>query len=98
MLFHPEEQIFDLSLLPSLAKVDPAFSRFITKYSRAEMVNQKEIGAQWMELVSGHVGVKYNRAGRYELLSSIKKMLMLLNKFFGVTAKNLPELGTLLST
>lgn len=98
MLYDPKLKSFDLSLLPSELKLNDDFKKFYSDYSGIDMINSKQCGQAFMNLVSDVPGVNYVK-GNYELSAqySENNFLVLLNHFFGINAQNLNELGQKLS-
>jgi ankyrin repeat protein len=97
LLYNAQTQSFDVSLLPSTLKINDAFRRFYEDCKSVNVINTKEVGQAFMNLVSGIPGIIY-RSGNYELPGARESnFLMLANYLLGTNAQDLHELGQILS-
>lgn len=88
---------FDLSILP-LQPLEK-FREFYTNYGSYKAINDHGTGQAWMNLVSGHKGIKYYQEdAQYEIRSYLDNLLHMLNILFGTSAQSYAEFGKQIST
>ncbi len=98
VLYNKEKNYLDLSLLPATVHVLPAFKVFIEKYKNIEGTQYYSNAAnEWMSLVSGIPGVKYEEAD-YEISTDIHTTVKIMNHLFGCNAQSIQEYEDILST
>lgn len=91
--------IFDLSKLPKTIKPLENFKEFYSTYGSYKAINDHTTGQTWMNLVSGHNGIKYYQENtKYEIRSYLDNLLKMLNILFGTTAQTYAEFGQQISS
>jgi hypothetical protein len=98
VLYNTQTKRFDFNLLPTTTKLHPLLHDFYKEQNYETLaVNSRQIGQTFMNMVSGHSFLSYNK-GNYELNGTYANFLKLMDYLFGINAKNLQELGNMLST
>eukprot|EP00854_Cymbomonas_tetramitiformis_P019797 gene19797-23683_t len=99
LLFEPERQCFDLSVLPTHLAVSPRLAQFYCRHGSApHRTNSEGQGQDWMELCADLPRLKYRQPERYELRSSALNALEFLCQMFGADVATFAELGDALSS
>lgn len=97
LLYDNKTQSFDISLLPVNISLNEAFKKFYEDYKDINQINSREVGQAFMDLVSNISGVDYFQQKNYELNANADNFLIIANHLLGTQARDLNELGTILS-
>jgi hypothetical protein len=95
LLYDPMTKSYNLNFIPAQAQPPKEVEEFLKKLTPS-LVNDKSIRQEWMNLVSGHKFLSYNRVD-YELNPRISSIAPLLSYIFGMRISSLQKLGTLFS-
>ncbi len=97
ILYNPETKKYDLSLVSDKINPHKEFLEFLEKVTQKNL-NDQPIRTTWMEVLSGHHFIEYDRSDNYEMLPTLDNVLNIVNHLYGIHAKNFKELSELVSS
>jgi hypothetical protein len=97
LLYNPQTGAYDKGLVGDKTAPRKEFIDFLAQITPAT-INSEQVRTAWMNLVSGHDFMKYNREQQYEMLPKPANILALANYLYGLEAQNVTELADLLSS